>query len=93
MKPPLILPMDSRLMPRSRARVDVAQTHRFPEFMQAHRQPFVDALGVVVVRRGGPGVRVRMAGTWVAYNLVVASHALICRKKCELFQFDHPTLL
>jgi hypothetical protein len=38
MEPPLILPMDSRLMPRSRARVDVAQTHRFPEFQQAPRQ-------------------------------------------------------
>ena len=25
-------------MPRSRARVDVAQTHRFPEFLQAPRQ-------------------------------------------------------
>jgi hypothetical protein len=34
MKPPLILPMDSRLLPRSRARVAVAQTHRFPEFLQ-----------------------------------------------------------
>jgi len=33
MKLPLILPMDSRLLPRSRARVDVAQTHRFPEFL------------------------------------------------------------
>ena len=66
---------------------------RFLEFLQAPRQPFVDALGVVVVRRGGHGARVRMAGTWVAYSLVVASHELICRKKCELFQFDHPTLL
>ena len=34
MKLPLTLPMDSRLMPRSRARVGVAQTHRFPEFLQ-----------------------------------------------------------
>ena len=34
MKPPLILPMDSRLMPLSRARADVAQTHRFPECLQ-----------------------------------------------------------
>jgi hypothetical protein len=39
MKPPLILPMDSRLMHRSRARVVVAQTHRFPAFLQAPRQP------------------------------------------------------
>ena len=39
MNPPLILPMDSHLLPRSRARVDVAQTHRFPEFLQAPRQP------------------------------------------------------
>jgi len=36
-KPPLIMPMDSRLMPRSRARVNDAQTHRFPEFLQAPR--------------------------------------------------------
>ncbi len=34
MKPPLILPMDSRLMPLSRASTGVAQTHRFPEFLQ-----------------------------------------------------------
>ena len=33
MFPPLILPMDSRLMSRSGARVNVAQTHRFPEFL------------------------------------------------------------
>ncbi len=33
-KTPWFLPMSSRLMPRSRARVDVAQTHRFPEFLQ-----------------------------------------------------------
>ena len=39
MKPPWILPMDSRLMPRSRARADAAQTHRFQEFLQAPRQP------------------------------------------------------
>jgi hypothetical protein len=38
MKPPLILPMDSRLMPLSRAKADVAQSHRFPEFLQAPRQ-------------------------------------------------------
>jgi hypothetical protein len=44
----LILPMDSRLMPLSRARVDAAQSHRFPEFLQATRQPLADALGVVV---------------------------------------------
>ncbi|MDH4453599.1 MAG: hypothetical protein QE570_10530 [Verrucomicrobiota bacterium] len=44
MKLPSILPMDSRLMPLSRARVDVAQTHRFPEFQQAPR-PLADVLG------------------------------------------------
>jgi hypothetical protein len=59
MKPPLILPMHSRLMPRSRARVDVAQTHRFLEFLKPTRQPLADAfgvvMGVVVVRRGGHG--------------------------------------
>jgi hypothetical protein len=38
LNPALILPMDSRLMPRTRARVDIAQTHRFPEFLQAPRQ-------------------------------------------------------
>jgi hypothetical protein len=38
MKPPLILPKDSRLLPLSRAGVDVAQTHRFPEFLQASWQ-------------------------------------------------------
>jgi hypothetical protein len=57
MKPPLILPMDSLLMPRSRARLDVAQSHRFREFLQATRQRLTDALGVVVsfvvVRHGG----------------------------------------
>ena len=44
----LILPLDSRLMTLSRARVDVAQTHRFPEFLQAPRQALGDVLGVVV---------------------------------------------
>jgi hypothetical protein len=34
MKPPLFLPMDSRLIPLSRAVAVVAQTHRFPEFLQ-----------------------------------------------------------
>jgi hypothetical protein len=38
MKPPLILPMDSRLLPRSRARVDAAQTHRSTEFLPARPQ-------------------------------------------------------
>lgn len=33
MKTPLILPMDSSLMPRSRVRVDIDQTHRFPRQM------------------------------------------------------------
>jgi hypothetical protein len=33
LNPALILPMDSRLMPRTRAKVDVAQTHRFPKFL------------------------------------------------------------
>ena len=37
MKQPLILPMVSRLMPRSRAKVDAAQTHRFPECLPAPR--------------------------------------------------------
>ncbi len=36
--PRSILPMDSRRLPRSRARVEVAQRHRFPEFLQAPRQ-------------------------------------------------------
>jgi hypothetical protein len=40
------LPMDSRLMPLSGARVDVAQTHRFPEFLQAPRQPVRDIWAV-----------------------------------------------
>jgi hypothetical protein len=44
MKPPLNLPMDSRLMPHSRARVDVAQTHRFPEFLPAPRQTACQAV-------------------------------------------------
>ena len=48
---------NARRMPLSRPGVDGAHTHRFPEFMQARRQPFADALGiimgVVVVRRGG----------------------------------------
>jgi hypothetical protein len=35
MEPPLILPMDSRLRPRSRARANVAQTHRFLDCLQA----------------------------------------------------------
>jgi hypothetical protein len=38
MKPPLTLPMDFRLMPRSQAGVNIAQTHCFPEFLQAPRQ-------------------------------------------------------
>jgi hypothetical protein len=44
LNPPLILPMDSRLMPRSGARVDAAQTHRFPEFLNAPKQPHRDGL-------------------------------------------------
>ena len=55
----LILPMDSRLMALSRARVDAAQTDRLPEFLKPTRQPVADALGVVVgvvvVLRGGHG--------------------------------------
>lgn len=51
----LILPMASRLMPLSRAGVDVAQTHRFPEFLQSPRQPLADALGVVVGGVAGRG--------------------------------------
>jgi hypothetical protein len=37
--PPLLLPMDSRLMPRTGAKGNVAQPHRFPEFLQSPRQP------------------------------------------------------
>jgi hypothetical protein len=37
---------NARLMPPSRARVDVAQTHRFPEFLQAARQPVRDIWAV-----------------------------------------------
>jgi hypothetical protein len=43
--------------------VDVAQIHRFPECLQAPRQPLADALGiavgVVVVWRGGHGGSLR----------------------------------
>jgi hypothetical protein len=57
-KPPLILQMDSRLLPRSRARADVAQTHRFPEFLQAPRQTACQALlkGVKRMDWGSLGV-------------------------------------
>jgi hypothetical protein len=59
MKPPVILPLDSRMMRSSRTGVNIAQTHRFPEFLQAPRQPLADALGVivrvVVVRRSRHG--------------------------------------
>jgi hypothetical protein len=53
------MPKDSLLVPRSRARVDVAQTHRLPECLPEPRQPLEDTLdvvvGVVVVLRGGHG--------------------------------------
>lgn len=49
MKAALILPMDSRQMPLSRVRADAAQTHRFPEFLQAPRYP----LGGFEVRAAG----------------------------------------
>ncbi len=55
MKPPLLLPMDWRLMTLSRAALDMAQTHRFPECLQASRQPLPDALGVVVGGVAGRG--------------------------------------
>ena len=48
LKSPLLLPMAFQLLPHSQARVDVAQTHRFPEFLQAPRQPLADAFGIVV---------------------------------------------
>jgi hypothetical protein len=69
MKTPLILPMNFRLMPRSRAREDVAQTHRFPEFLQAPRQPVRDIWakrsesGVIATRSGGSSARTRLLKT------------------------------
>jgi len=64
LKSPLLLPMDSRLMPRSQARVDATQTHRFPEFLQTPRQPLADAFGIVVgispLRRPSPPDGVNM---------------------------------
>jgi hypothetical protein len=41
----LIQPLNSRLMPL-RARVDVAQIHRFPEFLQVPWQPVRDIWAV-----------------------------------------------
>jgi len=55
LNPQLRQRMDFRLMPRSLSRVEVVQTHRFREFLQAPRQPLAYALGVfvgvMVVRR------------------------------------------
>jgi hypothetical protein len=50
--------MDSRRMPRSRAKADVAQTHRFPEFQQAPRQTACQAVfkGVKRMDWGSLGV-------------------------------------
>jgi hypothetical protein len=38
----------SAMKPLSRARPKVAQPNRFPEFLQAPRQPLADALGLVL---------------------------------------------
>jgi hypothetical protein len=71
-KPPLTLPMDSRLMPRSRVRVDVAQAHRFPEFLQAPRQTACQAVwkGVKRMDWGSLGI-MGAAGTGEGFSAIV----------------------
>lgn len=59
MKLLLILLIESQRMASSRARLDIAQTQRFPKLLKPTRQPLAETLGlvvgVVVVRRGGHG--------------------------------------
>jgi hypothetical protein len=72
MKPPLILPMDSRLLPLSRARVDVAQSHGFLEFLKAPRQAACQAVlkGVKRMDWGSLGV-MGVPGTGEGFSAIV----------------------
>jgi hypothetical protein len=62
----------SRLMQLSRARVDVAQTHRFPEFLQAPRQTACQAVlqGVKRLEWGSLGVMGAAVAGWILFRLL-----------------------
>jgi hypothetical protein len=62
----------SRLMQLSRARVDVAQTHRFPEFLQAPRHTACQAVlqGVKRLEWGSLGVMGAAVAGWILFRLL-----------------------
>ncbi len=86
MKPPLILPMGSRLMPRSRARVGVAQTHRFSDFLQALGKPSLPIWADPCLAH---------QGAWVAAEVIfeVPAYCSACWSFCESSQALRSTQL
>ncbi len=64
--------MDSRLLPRSHARVDVALAYRFPECLHAPRQRAFQAVlkGVKRMDWGNLGVMGAAVAGWILFRLL-----------------------